>query len=480
MPQEGSPDWDPLSEATLEDQRKAFDEMREHCPVAHSAFLGWSVFRHADIAALLLDPETFINASKFPAIPNGLNPPEHSSWYRALATFFDKEPMARLEPRIRQLAGHLLEPQKASGEGDFVATFVTPFVFKSLCALLGWPEQQWETLATWVRDNQELALKADAVVGKALADSFAALVQANLDSHRARRTVGASATDELLQTTVNGQPLTDETITTILRNWVAGHGTTGDALGLVLRQVAQNAKLQEHLRRMPALVPAAIEELLRMDGPLVANRRTTTREVELQGRTIPKDASLSLMWIAANRDPLAFKNAGDFDLTRDTSTSLVWGHGIHLCMGAPLARLEIRVALEDLLARTTHIELVGAEPVRKVYPGNGYAALHLRLASADDAVRAGPSKVCNRLWLPRALPDRRSPSLDTRRRRHDPCCTPSAMMNPHRGGSAAARAAGRDALHSGLRCSHSGRRACCSGRACIRSTATTRSSLIVQ
>ena len=380
MQQDSSHDWNPLSDATLKDQRKAFDEMREHCPVAHSEFLDWSVFRHEDVAAVLLDPDTFINVSKFPAIPNGLNPPEHSAWYRALAGFFDKEPMARLEPRIRQLAGQLLESQNASVEADFVEALIKPLVFKSLCALLGWPVQQWNTLAVWVQDNQELALNADAVAGKALADSFAALVQANLDSHRATTNADTSATAVLLQTTVNGQQLSDETITTILRNWVAGHGTTADALGIVLMHVAQDAKLQEQLRRLPALVPAAIEELLRMDGPLVANRRTTTREIELQGRTIPKDASLSLMWIAANRDPLAFKDASDFNLNRDNSTSLVWGKGIHFCMGAPLARLEIRVALEELLARTTSIELADVEPVRKVYPGNGFAALHLRRA----------------------------------------------------------------------------------------------------
>ncbi|HUF71566.1 MAG TPA: hypothetical protein VMR74_01575 [Gammaproteobacteria bacterium] len=163
MPHEFSEDWNPLEEATLKDQRKAFDKMREQCPVAHSNFLGWSVFRHEDIAAVLADPETFINVSKFPAIPNGLNPPEHSSWYNALATFFDKEPMARMEPRIRQLAGQLIEPQNVSGEAEFMAASITPFIFKSMCALLGWPVQQWKALATWVQANQELALNADAV-----------------------------------------------------------------------------------------------------------------------------------------------------------------------------------------------------------------------------------------------------------------------------------------------------------------------------
>jgi cytochrome P450 len=143
--------------------------------------------------------------------------------------------------------------------------------------------------------------------------------------------------------------------------------------------VAHDIQLQDQLRQSPALIPAAIEEILRSDGPLVANRRTTTREVSIQGQAIPKDASLSLMWIAGNRDPRAFANPDAIKLERDTTASLVWGRGIHLCIGAPLARLEIRVALEELLARTTRIEAVDAKPARKVFPGNGLAALHLRL-----------------------------------------------------------------------------------------------------
>ncbi len=380
MTQPPSQDWAPLGNATLMNQRTFFDQMRERCPVAHSDTLGWSVFRHADVSAVLLDTDTFINGSKFPAIPNGLNPPEHNAWYRALAVFFEKGPMGRLEPRLRSLAGKLLESRKAGVPADFIQELIRPLVFQSLCALLGWPEEQWEPLAAWVQDNQENALHPDAVAGKGLADSFAALVHANLDAHRAAQDSDNSATAVLLKTAVNGELLSDDQIITILRNWVAGHGTTADAMGIVLMHVARNHNVQDELRQTPALVPAAIEEILRMDGPLVANRRTTTREVELEDRTIPKDASLSVMWIAANRDPRVFEDAGDFDLNRDSSASLVWGKGIHVCMGAPLARLEIRVVLEELLARTTSIELVDAEPVRKVYPGNGFAALHLRLA----------------------------------------------------------------------------------------------------
>jgi cytochrome P450 len=215
--------------------------------------------------------------------------------------------------------------------------------------------------------RRSIGLHPETVAGKGLAHSFAALVQANLDAPRTTQDSDNSATAVLLRAPVNGKRLSDDQITTILRNWVTGHGTTADAMGIVLMHVARNHNLQSQLRQTPALVPAAMEEILRMDGPLVANRRTTTREDELRDRSIPKDASLALMWMAANRDPLVFEDASNFNLYRDSSASLVWGKGIHVCMGAALAR-------------TTCIELVDAEPVRKIYPVNGFSALRLRLA----------------------------------------------------------------------------------------------------
>jgi cytochrome P450 len=100
--------------------------------------------------------------------------------------------------------------------------------------------------------------------------------------------------------------------------------------------------------------------------------------VEIGGRTIPEAASLTLMWIAANRDPRAFEDPDSIELRRGIDAGLVWGQGIHLCLGAPLARLEMRVALEELLAHTQRFELVGEAPRRTAYPSNGLAALPLR------------------------------------------------------------------------------------------------------
>ncbi len=156
-------DWNPRDALILEDQRRAYDEMRERCPVAHSEFLGWSLFRHEDIATVLANPETYSNVSRFLAIPNGLDPPVHSRYREALAANFNEEQMVRIEPRTHEIAADLLVPLLSGGEAEFIGAFATPFTLKTLCALLGWPEQQWECLAGWVHGNQQAAFSRDPV-----------------------------------------------------------------------------------------------------------------------------------------------------------------------------------------------------------------------------------------------------------------------------------------------------------------------------
>lgn len=371
-------DWDPLDTSVLKDQRRAYDEMRERCPVAHSEFMGWSLFRHEDIATVLANPEIYSNASRFLAIPNGMDPPLHGQYREALTANFDQEQMVKLEPRVREIAVNLVVPLFSSREVEFINGFVTPFALKALCAFLGWPEQQWECLSGWIHGSQQAALSKDQVAGKTLANLFSEHVKANLDLHRASPDDMADATNTLLKTTIDGEQLSDDQIVSILRNWAAGHGTVAAGLGVLLLHLAQEIELQDQLRNDPSLIPAAIEEILRLDGPLVANRRTTTQEVEIQGQTIPKGENLTLMWIAANRDPRIFDDPNTIKIERRMNASLVWGQGIHLCLGAPLARLEMRVALEELLSRTKYFKIAG-DPLRAVYPSNGLTTLLLRL-----------------------------------------------------------------------------------------------------
>lgn len=370
-------DWDPRDESVLQNQRSAYDKMREKCPVAHSDFMGWSLFHHQDITTVLSDPEIFSNQSQFLAIPNGMDPPIHEKYRKALAPNFSKKQMASLEPQARKIARDLIDSIPFDEKTELMRSFVTPFAFQVLCAFLGWPEQQWEFLSGWADENQQAAFNRDKTAGKALATLFLERVKANLDKHRASLEFENNATDALLKTEVDGAKLDDEQIVSILRNWTAGHGSVAAGLSILLFHIAKDFSLQDRLRNDHKLIPQAIEEILRADGPLVANRRVTTREVKIAERTIPQGENLSLMWIAANRDPRVFDEPNTIKLDRDTKHSLVWGQGIHLCLGAPLARLEMRVVLEELLSQKKYFALAGENQQRANYPGNGFSALFL-------------------------------------------------------------------------------------------------------
>ena len=185
---------------------------------------------------------------------------------------------------------------------------------------------------------------------------------------------------ELLGAVVGGKSLSNDDIVSLLRTWTAGHGTVAAALGIAAFHLATDLDLQERLRREPALIERAIREILRADGPLVANNRTTTREVEVAGTKIRSGERISLMWIAANRDPEVAPDPDDVRLSREPDDNVLFGAGIHRCLGEPLAMLNMRVALEELLNRTSRIELTSTiAQARDVYPSNGLRSLSITL-----------------------------------------------------------------------------------------------------
>jgi cytochrome P450 len=374
-------DWDPRDVSVLRDQRAAYDEMRERCPVAHSEFLGWSLFRHQDIVSVLADPDTYSSVSNHRAVPNGMDPPEHTRFRSVFEPCFGPEQMAALEPSCRRIAVDLVRPLLPRDEVDFVTEFAQPFCLKTLCTFLGWPPEIWGDLRDWTHGNQDVAFSHNKEAGAALAREFAGYA---MEALRVRREAGgvtrADLTTSLMATTVEGAPLSDEDIVALLRNWTAGHGTVMAALGNLVFFLAEHADMQQRLRREPALLPAAIDEILRADGPLVANLRTATRGVTIGDRKIGAGEKLSLIWIAANRDGGAFDDPEVVRFDRDPGGNLLFGAGIHACQGVPLARLQMRVALEELLAGTTAIELGTAAPTRKdVYPSDGFGSLPVRL-----------------------------------------------------------------------------------------------------
>jgi len=379
------PDWNPTSREIQRDQRAAYDEMRRRCPVAYSEFMGWSLFRHEDVMRVLLDHKTFSSAvSQHLSVPSGMDQPEHTAYRRIIETYFSAKRMEAFEPNCREIATKLVQGGCAKQKVEFMADVALPLAVQVQCAFLGWPAALQEPLAQWTAKNHRATLAQDRKAMSEIALEFEGLID---DLLEARLQAGAGPetdlTAALMHEKVWGRPLSNEEVASILRNWTVGEiGTISAAIGILAHYLAEHAELQEQLRTEPELLPSAIEEILRIHGPLVANRRVTTRPVEIGGRKMNAGERITVMWISANRDERVFEDPDSFRLDRDQGNNLLWGAGIHDCPGAPLAQLEMRVFMEELLSRTGEIAAVPEKaPTLAVYPASGFAMLPLRIHS---------------------------------------------------------------------------------------------------
>lgn len=383
MDDELQPDWDPKSDAVLHNQLAAYDDMRERCPVAYSEFLGWSLFRHEDLVRVLNDSEAFSNVvSSHHSVPNGMDPPEHTGYRRIIEPYFRPERMQAFEPQCREIASNLVRSLLGHGEVEVIGEFAQSFAVQVQCAFLGWPPEMHQPLRLWTRKNHAATLAQDRAAMAEIAREFDGYIDELLGKRRkAEGQASQDVSASLLRQRVWGRPLRNEEIASILRNWTVGEiGTISAAVGILVHYLAQHPDLHRRLRAEPSLLPAAIEEILRIHGPLVVNRRVTTRPVEIVGRTIGAGERISLNWISANRDGRAFQDAGAFRLDRDPGANLLYGKGIHVCPGAPLARMELRVVMQELLGRTTRLSLVPhKQPTTAAYPASGFATLPMRI-----------------------------------------------------------------------------------------------------
>jgi cytochrome P450 len=381
MTNDRSPDWDPRSDEVLRDQRAAYDAMRARCPVAYSGDMQWSLFRHADISRVLLDHESFSSAvSQHISVPSGMDPPEHTAYRRIIEPYFGPERMNAFEPACRQVAAELVQGAIASGEVELMADFALPFAVRVQCAFLGWPPELHGPLVRWTQKSAAATLAQDRQAMSEIAREFEGMIDDMLET---RLQAGAKPEDDitsaLMHEKVWGRPLNNEEIASILRNWTVGEiGTISAAAGIVVHYLAEDLALQKQLRDRGSLVPAAIDEILRIHGPLVANRRVATRPVTIGGRAIAAGDRISINWISGNRDAAVFEDPDRIRLDRDPAANLLYGAGIHVCPGAPLARMELRVVIEELLAGTTEIlPVAGKLTVNAVYPASGFSALPL-------------------------------------------------------------------------------------------------------
>lgn len=375
------PDWDARAPAVLADQIRAYDDLRQRCPVAHSEYLNWSLFRHADVMRALTDHQTFSNAvSSYPSVPNGMDPPAHTPYRKLIEPYFGPGPMAEFEPVCRRIVAELMRGLPDDGEVELMERFAEDFALQAQCAFMGWPATLHEPLRQWTHRNRAATLAGERDATAAVALEFDGYIRAQLEL---RRAAGEQATDDvttrLLREEVEGRLLSDEEIVSIVRNWTVGElSTMASSIGILAQYLAERPALQDRLRRNPALLPTAIDEILRIHAPLIANRRITTRDVDIGGRQLQAGARITLMWASANRDERVFGDPDEFRLDRDPALNLLYGAGIHVCPGAPLARLELRLVMEALLGQTRRIgTLEDRPPLRASYPASGYASLPL-------------------------------------------------------------------------------------------------------
>lgn len=388
-----SADWDPRSETVLKDQMATYDDMRRRCPVATSRYGYTSLFRHADVMHVLMDHETYSNAvSRFPSVPNGMDPPEHTAYRRLIEPYFEPQQMEAFAPVCREVAVRLVQALPEQASVELMTDFAQIFALQIQCAWLGWPVELHEPLRLWTLKNQAATLARDEAGMSAVALEFDGYIK---DLLTARRNAGSAAPDDvttrLLRDQALGRPLTDDEIVSILRNWTVGElGTIAASIGILVHYLAGHGALQQQLREQPALLPAAIDEILRIHAPLVMNRRVTTREVTLGERTLAAGTRLALIWASANRDEAVFGDPEEFRLDREPQLNLLYGAGIHVCPGAPLARLELRVVMEELLGRTRRIALLAdQQAVKAFFPASGFSSLPLHIEKAANATPHG-------------------------------------------------------------------------------------------
>lgn len=362
----------------FDDAHALFKDLRGRCPVAHSAdFEGfWVVTRYADVVRVLADSQTFSTAKQnvVPRVatsgrrpPLHLDPPEHTPYRRAISPLFSSDRMAAWEPVVRTIVSDLLAPLVERGEADICVDFSYRLPIFVLAEFFHIPPRQAEKIrnigadfnrALQVRDTAKLE-ETSLFLYDVARDIIAERKAAPLDPASDPTSALLAARDE------DGKALPEDMILgTIRQLLVVGIIAPTTFTGSMAVHLARNPDHFALLKNDPSLVPAALEELLRLYTPYRGFARTAKADVEIGGRTIAKDEPIALAFTSANRDPEAFEDPDSFRLDRTNAKQHVaFGLGPHQCAGAPLARLMLRVTLEELVRRTSGWELAGPTPM---------------------------------------------------------------------------------------------------------------------
>ncbi|KJY19183.1 MULTISPECIES: cytochrome P450 family protein [Streptomyces] len=368
-----------------------YDRLRDTAPVCRitgtDGTPAWLVTRYDDVRAALADPRLSLDKSHAteggyrgmslpPALDANLlnmDPPDHTRIRRLVSRAFNSRRTEQLRAPIRATADRLLDALGPAGTADLVTAYAAPLPIIVICDLLGIPEDRRLDFRTWT----DALITPDPSRPRAAKEAVVAMLGffTELMAHKRSRPAddllsdliavrdGAEGGGEGLSEGGDDRLSEDELMSLAFLILFAGYENTVQLIGNAIHTLLQHPEEQARLRKDPSRIPAAVEELARYEGPApLAIRRFPTEDITIAGVTVPAGETVLLSLSAANRDPARFPRPDLLDLDRDTSGHLALGHGIHYCLGAPLARAETEIALAALLERFPILEAASPAP----------------------------------------------------------------------------------------------------------------------
>lgn len=387
-------EWDPTEPETFGSAHDTYARLRRGNPLPWSAEFGgfWSAMTYDDVLAITQDTETFSTATQnvVPHVPRGTSrrpplhydPPDHTAFRKVIDPSLRASAVRELEPRLRTTAEAVLDPWVRRERCDYARDVAMPFVAQCFAEYLRVPTDTVlrireigvrYSFAIQDMDTSAITAASEELYGIArdIYDDPEATGELVLDL---RRAADDPADDVVTHTTA---------VATIRQMIVAGMGAPQAVLGSAVAHLAQDVELQEQLRRDRSLLPAAVEEMLRMHAPYRVFARTATRDVEVHGRKVRSGEAIALIYPSANRDEARFSDPDTFRLDRQPNKHLALGRGPHRCPAGTLGRLELLVALDVLLSQTSSFGL-GGEIEMMNWLEFGPRSLPLRLHPAAE------------------------------------------------------------------------------------------------
>ena len=373
--------WWPLAPEFVADPYPAYQRIRERDPVHHSILTEQVVVsRYADVDRILRNHRDFSNdlqqaRSSYGSLATRkklkpsilvLDPPDHTRLRRLVNRAFTPRSVAGMEDYIRATAHSLLDQVEEADEFDLMTAYAMPLPTIVIARMIGVPGRDLDRFKTW---SYHLARALEPLLSPQEVELVHQSEQQLADYHRAiieqrRRDPRDDLISRLVEAEEQGDKLTsDETIVMLRLLLIAGNETTTNLIGNGVRALLQHPDQLSLLRARPELIPSAVEELLRYDSPVQLDMRIARRDLEVGDRSVRSGTMLALLIGSANHDRARFRRPHELDIQRAGQGNISFGRGIHHCLGAPLARLEGRIALEVLLDRFSGIGF-GARPPR--------------------------------------------------------------------------------------------------------------------